>query len=128
MAQGLAVLGVGARAGGSRLREGYSACDPRPRPSIPREDLWVRGGRILDPERLFFEERLVADEQRDCGGCILAPGFIDVQINGTAQSLRVETQERSSDYPRNPSFLWLQEDLALTSHRPQRTWVRESPW
>lgn len=47
-----------------------------------REDLWVRGGRILDPERLFFEERLVADEQRDCGGCILAPGFIDVQING----------------------------------------------
>ncbi|XP_032957309.1 N-acetylglucosamine-6-phosphate deacetylase isoform X3 [Rhinolophus ferrumequinum] len=47
-----------------------------------REDLWVRGGRILDPERLFFEERLVADEQRDCGGCILAPGFIDVQMNG----------------------------------------------
>ncbi|XP_057551991.1 N-acetylglucosamine-6-phosphate deacetylase isoform X1 [Hippopotamus amphibius kiboko] len=47
-----------------------------------REDLWVRGGRILDPEKLFFEERRVADEQRDCGGCILAPGFIDVQING----------------------------------------------
>ncbi|XP_058426252.1 N-acetylglucosamine-6-phosphate deacetylase isoform X4 [Diceros bicornis minor] len=46
------------------------------------EDLWVRGGRILDPEKLFFEERRVADEQRDCGGCILAPGFIDVQING----------------------------------------------
>ncbi|GAB1300654.1 N-acetylglucosamine-6-phosphate deacetylase [Apodemus speciosus] len=46
------------------------------------EDLWVRGGRILDPEKLFFEERRVADEQRDCGGRILAPGFIDVQING----------------------------------------------
>lgn len=58
---------------------------PRSEPpplSVCREDLWVRGGRILDPERLFFEERLVADEQRDCGGCILAPGFIDVQING----------------------------------------------
>lgn len=50
--------------------------------SACREDLWVRGGRILDPEKLFFEERRVADEQRDCGGCIVAPGFIDVQING----------------------------------------------
>ncbi|KAM8779232.1 N-acetylglucosamine-6-phosphate deacetylase isoform 3-T3 [Rhynchonycteris naso] len=47
-----------------------------------REDLWVREGRILDPEKLFFEERLVADQRRDCGGCILAPGFIDLQING----------------------------------------------
>lgn len=42
----------------------------------------MRGGRILDPEKLFFDERRVADEQRDCGGCIVAPGFIDVQING----------------------------------------------
>uniref|UniRef100_F7CUP3 N-acetylglucosamine-6-phosphate deacetylase n=1 Tax=Mus musculus TaxID=10090 RepID=F7CUP3_MOUSE len=50
--------------------------------TLLREDLWVRGGRILDPEKLFFEERRVADEQRDCGGRILAPGFIDVQING----------------------------------------------
>lgn len=50
--------------------------------ALLREDLWVRGGRILDPEKLFFEERRMADEQRDCGGCILAPGFIDVQING----------------------------------------------
>lgn len=53
--------------------------------ALLREDLWVRGGRILDPEKLFFEERRVADEQRDCGGRILAPGFIDVQINGGAR-------------------------------------------
>ncbi|XP_037670260.1 N-acetylglucosamine-6-phosphate deacetylase isoform X3 [Choloepus didactylus] len=50
--------------------------------ALLREDLWVREGRILDPEKLFFEERREADEQRDCGGRILAPGFIDVQING----------------------------------------------
>uniref|UniRef100_A0A8C0LQ61 Amidohydrolase domain containing 2 n=1 Tax=Canis lupus dingo TaxID=286419 RepID=A0A8C0LQ61_CANLU len=50
--------------------------------ALLREDLWVREGRVLDPEKLFFEERRVADERRDCGGCILAPGFIDVQING----------------------------------------------
>ena len=36
----------------------------------------MRDGKILDPEKLFFDERL------DCGGAILAPGFIDVQING----------------------------------------------
>lgn len=56
-----------------------------PDPPVRREDLWVRGGRVLDPEKLFFEERRVADELRDCGGCILAPGFIDVQINGAAR-------------------------------------------
>lgn len=56
-----------------------------PSRSVRREDLWVRGGRILDPEKLFFEERRVADERRDCGGRILAPGFIDVQINGAAR-------------------------------------------
>lgn len=46
----------------------------------------MREGRILDPEKLFFEERLVADQRRDCGGCILAPGFIDVQINGAGRA------------------------------------------
>ncbi|XP_074138904.1 N-acetylglucosamine-6-phosphate deacetylase isoform X3 [Sminthopsis crassicaudata] len=50
--------------------------------TLLREDLWIRGGRILDPEKLFFEEKRSADEQRDCEGHILAPGFIDVQING----------------------------------------------
>lgn len=72
--------------------------------SVRREDLWVRGGRILDPERLFFEERLVADEQRDCGGCILAPGFIDVQINGMSRGLGVEIQGRSAEHCVIPCF------------------------
>ncbi|KAJ3601086.1 hypothetical protein NHX12_032059 [Muraenolepis orangiensis] len=49
---------------------------------LTREDLWVRDGRILDPEKLFFDEQGYADRQLDCGGAILAPGFIDVQING----------------------------------------------
>uniref|UniRef100_A0A8C6TJ52 N-acetylglucosamine-6-phosphate deacetylase n=1 Tax=Neogobius melanostomus TaxID=47308 RepID=A0A8C6TJ52_9GOBI len=49
---------------------------------LQREDLWVREGRILDPEKLFFDEKGFADERVDCGGKIVAPGFIDVQING----------------------------------------------
>uniref|UniRef100_A0A8C5BWL7 N-acetylglucosamine-6-phosphate deacetylase n=1 Tax=Gadus morhua TaxID=8049 RepID=A0A8C5BWL7_GADMO len=50
--------------------------------TLQREDLWVRDGRILDPEKLFFDEQGYADRQLDCGGAILAPGFIDVQLNG----------------------------------------------
>ncbi|KAM4717141.1 N-acetylglucosamine-6-phosphate deacetylase isoform 4-T4 [Anableps anableps] len=50
--------------------------------TLQREDLWIRDGKILDPEKLFFDEQGYADQQLDCGGGVLAPGFIDVQING----------------------------------------------
>lgn len=105
--------------GGGVLGRG-SGSEPQPL-SVRREDLWVREGHIVDPEKLFFEERLVADQQRDCGGCILAPGFIDVQINGGVQGPVVETQGRSWEHCATTSFLWPQVDLALTSPRPQRT-------
>ncbi|KAM8724901.1 N-acetylglucosamine-6-phosphate deacetylase isoform 1-T3 [Acanthopagrus schlegelii] len=49
---------------------------------LQRDDLWVREGRILDPEKLFFDEQGYADKRVDCEGSIIAPGFIDVQING----------------------------------------------
>lgn len=42
----------------------------------------MREGRILDPEKLFFDEQGYADKVVDCAGSIIAPGFIDVQING----------------------------------------------
>lgn len=50
--------------------------------SVFREDLWVRDGKILDPEKLFFDEKGFADKKIDCDNRIIAPGFIDVQING----------------------------------------------
>lgn len=46
------------------------------------DDLWVRAGKIINPEKLFFEEKIAADKQIDCGGVIISPGFIDIQING----------------------------------------------
>ena len=50
------------------------------------EDLWVRDGRIIDPQSRFWEaadaKEFFADEVTDCKGGILAPSFIDVQING----------------------------------------------
>jgi len=49
---------------------------------LVRDDLWVRKGVILDPEKIYFDERTVADEILDCNNAIIAPGYIDIQING----------------------------------------------
>ena len=49
---------------------------------IIKEDLWVRDGLILNPEKIFFAERRAADVKIDCKNLILSPGFIDLQING----------------------------------------------
>ena len=45
------------------------------------EDLWVCGGVVVDPQELFWKGR-TADMTIDCGGLILAPGFIELQLNG----------------------------------------------
>lgn len=52
------------------------------------DDLWVRDGKIVDPEKIFFDERKPADIQIDCQGNIIAPGFIDVQINGKVTTVQ----------------------------------------
>jgi len=46
------------------------------------DDLWVRDGKILNPENVFFDERVRADVVVDCRELLLVPGFVDVQING----------------------------------------------
>lgn len=45
-------------------------------------DVWVRNGLVLDPMKLFFEEKKSATVTYDCHGLIASPGFIDLQING----------------------------------------------
>ncbi|KAI1618744.1 N-acetylglucosamine-6-phosphate deacetylase [Exophiala viscosa] len=47
-------------------------------------DLWVSSetGRIMSPQTAFYSSRRTADKIIDLQGKILAPGFIDVQING----------------------------------------------
>lgn len=69
---------------------------------LQREDLWVRDGRILDPEKLFFDEQGYADERVDCEGSIIAPGFIDVQING---GYGVDFSQPSEDVSSGLSFV-----------------------
>lgn len=45
-------------------------------------DVWVQEGKIIDPLGLFYRERKPPDCVIDCRDLIVAPGFIDMQING----------------------------------------------
>jgi len=53
---------------------------------LVEDDLWIRDGVVIDPMRRFWEahttKEFVADEVIDGGGSIVAPGFLDLQING----------------------------------------------
>ena len=50
------------------------------------EDVWVSRGQVVDPARRFWDasqmNEFAADQTVDCRGRILAPGYIDIQING----------------------------------------------
>ena len=50
------------------------------------DDLWVRGGRIIDPAMRFWEahdvEQYAAETIVDGHGALCCPGLIDIQING----------------------------------------------
>ena len=50
--------------------------------NIAIEDLWVQNGKILDPEQLFFDRKVRPAVKIDCRNKIIAPGLIEVQING----------------------------------------------
>lgn len=49
---------------------------------IIKEDLWIRDGKIENPEQVFYVEQLEAEVTVNCEGLLIAPGFIDIQING----------------------------------------------
>ena len=45
-------------------------------------DVWVDRGTLVDPLRLFYVDKRRPDVVVDCRGLVIAPGFIDIQING----------------------------------------------
>jgi len=49
---------------------------------IIREDLWIRNGKIANPEPIFYLEKRTPDISIDCKNMLIAPGYIDLQING----------------------------------------------
>lgn len=53
-----------------------------------RGDLWTCDGKVVDPRQLFYEERRSADRVIDCRELIVAPGFVDLQINGVLIPIR----------------------------------------
>ena len=52
--------------------------------ALVHEDLWIDSetGKILQPQKAFYEHHISPDNVVDLGGRILSPGFIDVQLNG----------------------------------------------
>ena len=70
----------------SRRLYRFSNCTVLRHHQIIHDDLWVRDGRILNPEKVFFDERIRADIVVNCCGLLIVPGFIDVQINGIIRS------------------------------------------
>lgn len=52
--------------------------------SLVEEDLWTSSlsGTILDGQQVFYDLKSKPDVVIDCGGKIISPGFIDIQLNG----------------------------------------------
>ncbi|XP_065886507.1 N-acetylglucosamine-6-phosphate deacetylase-like [Dysidea avara] len=49
---------------------------------LSKDELWIQDGRIINPQKYFFDVKKRADEEIDCQGFIIAPGLIDIQFNG----------------------------------------------
>jgi N-acetylglucosamine-6-phosphate deacetylase len=51
---------------------------------LVEQDLWIdsQSGKVLRDQQAFYELQLSPDQVIDLDGRILAPGFIDVQLNG----------------------------------------------
>jgi hypothetical protein len=41
---------------------------------IQKEDLYVKDGKILNPEPFFYDEKKSPHHVIDCKGCLIAPG------------------------------------------------------
>ncbi|XP_043584098.1 N-acetylglucosamine-6-phosphate deacetylase [Bombus pyrosoma] len=63
------------------LKQFYNCCILR-EGKILNEDLWVRDGKVVDPEKIFYDEKVKPHIRIDCNGALISPGYIDLQING----------------------------------------------
>ena len=70
-------------------------------------DLWISSitGKILHSQEVFYEYHVVPDEVIDLKGKILAPGFIDVQLNGAFGFDFSTVPEDMATYQKGPAQL-----------------------
>ena len=68
----------------------FSGCRQVINGKLVEKDLFVQCGKIVDPEKLFFDQKRTADVVYPCEGLIVAPGFIDLQLNGKVIYLPTE--------------------------------------
>lgn len=61
---------------------------------IIKEDLWVRDGKLVNPEEVFYVEQAEADDTVHLDNFLIAPGFIDIQINGKFPFKSTEYKEK----------------------------------
>ena len=80
----MAVSSERPRTGVTRFTGGYLVKGDK----LIEGDLWISSitGKILHSQEVFYEYHVVPDEVIDLKGKILAPGFIDVQLNGALAS------------------------------------------
>lgn len=51
---------------------------------LVKQDLWIdaQSGKILQDQQAFYDHSITPNQVVDLGGRILAPGFIESQLNG----------------------------------------------
>ncbi|KAF8933534.1 hypothetical protein BGZ52_007381 [Haplosporangium bisporale] len=54
----------------------------RDRKIVEHDSIWIQGGKIIDPHKFFWYQKRLPDLVLDAGGLLVAPGFIEAQING----------------------------------------------
>lgn len=65
--------------------------------------LWFKDSKIIDPQELFFQDHKEPDVVIDAENAIVAPGYLDIQINGAFgidfadESLPVEDIAKNKD-------------------------------
>lgn len=96
---------------------------------LVNEDLWVSSisGKIIHSQASFYDELNLPDETINLGGRIIAPGLIDVQLNGAFGFNFSTLLEDMSQYPthvKEVNRLLVQTGVTsylptLTSQRPE---------
>jgi N-acetylglucosamine-6-phosphate deacetylase len=65
-----------------------------------KQDLWIdaKSGKILQDQQAFYDHHITPNQVVDLGGRILAPGFIETQLNGAQGFDFSEPQATTAKY------------------------------